>query len=86
MKIIKQITRKELNELISNGIIGKCNMYGNDGLSGRHSCGYYDVKRYNRGKKTMPEESDKYLKNVYAHVGVAITKSHKIYIEDSYVK
>ena len=29
---------------------------------------------------------EKYLKTIAAHVGVAITKNKKIYIEDSYVK
>lgn len=86
MKIIKQITRKELNNLISSGIIGECCVRGNDGLSGRHSCGYYDVNKYNEAKKLNPEASDGYLKAVEAHVGVSITKSQKIYIEDSYVK
>ena len=86
MKIIKQITRKELNNLISSGIIGECCVRGNDGLSGRHSCGYYDVKRYNEAKKLNPEANDGYLKAVEAHIGVSITKSQKIYIEDSYAK
>ena len=86
MKIIKQITRKELNNLISSGIIGECCVRGNDGLSGRHSCGYYDIEKYNKAKKKNPKLTEGYLKAVEAHIGVSITKNHKIYIEDSYVK
>lgn len=86
VKIIKLISRSDFEKLISSGIIGKCHMYGNDGLSGKHSCGYYDVKRFEAEKKRNSGESDRHLKTVCAHVGVAITKNGKIYIEDSYVK
>lgn len=61
-------------------------MYGNNNAVGKHSSGFYDVKAYNKAKRECPEASDKYLKMVTAHVGVVITKSKKIYIEDSYVK
>lgn len=86
MNIIKQITKKELDALIASGVIGTCNMYGNDSFLGKHSSGYYDVQKYLKAKKENPDMSERYLKNVEAHVGVSITKNHKIYIEDSYIK
>lgn len=60
-------------------------MDGNNSAVGKHSCGFYDVKKYNQEKRKTPEASDKYLKLIASHVGVAMTKN-KIYIEDSYVK
>ena len=75
-----------MNKLISKGIIGECYIRGNDNSSGRHSCGYYDIEKYNKEKKMNPEATESYLKAIKAHIGVSITKNHKIYIEDSYVK
>ena len=83
--IIKLISKKDFDELISNGIIGECSVGGNDNTTGRHSSGYYDVKKYNKEKRETPDASEKYLKTIAAHIGVAITR-HKIYIEDEYVK
>lgn len=60
-------------------------MDGNNNVVGKHSCGFYDVKKYRKAKRETPDASDKYLKTIATHVGVAMTK-HKIYIEDSYVK
>ena len=85
-KIIKLISKKDLDELISSGVIGICHQTGNRSEQGIHSCGYYDVKKYNKAKRETPDASEKYLKSIAAHVGVAITKSKKIYIEDSYAK
>ena len=59
-------------------------MTGNIPAVGKHSAGYYDIKKYNKGKHDHSGD-DKFLKTIYAHVGVVITRS-KIYIEDSYVK
>lgn len=84
MKIIKLISKKDLDELISSGIVGICHMNGNISDIGRHSCGYYDVKKFNYGKKYNIGDNN-YLKTNYAHIGVSIT-AHKIYIEDKYVK
>ena len=84
--IIKLISQKDFDELISNGIIGECSVDGNDNATGKHSSGYYDVKKYNKAKRETPDASEKYLKTIAAHVGVAITKNKKIYIEDTYVK
>ena len=84
--IIKLISKKDFDELISNGIIGECSVDGNNSAIGKHSSGYYDVKKYNKAKRETPDASEKYLKSIAAHVGVAITKSKKIYIEDSYAK
>lgn len=61
-------------------------MEGNNSTVGRHSCGFYDVKKYRDEKRKTPDASDKYLKTIVAHVGVVITKGQKIYIEDTYVK
>ena len=83
--IIKLISKKDFNELISNGIIGECSVDGNNSATGKHSSGYYDVKKYNKAKRETPDASEKYLKTIDAHVGVEITR-HKIYIEDEYVK
>ena len=83
--IIKIISKKDFDELISNGIIGECSVGGNDNATGRHSSGYYDVKKYNKAKRETPDASEKYLKSIVAHIGVAITR-HKIYIEDEYAK
>ena len=71
--------------MISNGIIGECSVDGNYNATGKHSSGYYDVKKYNKAKRETPDASEKYLKSIAAHIGVAITR-HKIYIEDEYVK
>ena len=60
-------------------------MDGNNSAVGKHSCGFYDVKKYRKVKRETPDASDKYLKTIAAHVGVAMTR-HKIYIEDAYVK
>ena len=60
-------------------------MDGNNSMVGKHSCGFYDVKKYNKEKRKTPEASEKYLKLVASHVGVVMTR-HKIYIEDSYVR
>lgn len=60
-------------------------MDGNNSAVGKHSCGFYDVKKYNQEKRKTPETSEKYLKTIASHVGVMVTR-HKIYIEDSYVK
>ena len=83
--IIKLISKKDFDELISNGIIGECSVDGNNSATGKHSSGYYDVKKYNKAKRETPDASEKYLKTIAAHIGVAITR-HKIYIEDEYVK
>lgn len=80
---IKLISKKEFNELISNGVIGLCHM-NNRSEQGYHSCGFYDVEKYLKGKRKRLG-SDVYLKTDYAHVGVSLT-AHKIYIEDKYVK
>lgn len=61
-----------------------CHTEGNNSF-GRHSCGYYDVQKYQQMKKETPEASNRYLKTIAAHIGVAKTKN-KIYIEDAYVK
>ena len=61
-------------------------MDGNNNAFGRHSCGFYDIKKYRKEKQKTPDASDRYLKTVVAHIGVAITKGQKIYIEDTYVK
>ena len=61
-------------------------MDGNNRAVGKHSCGFYDVKKYNQEKRKTSEASEKYLKTIASHVGVVITKNQKIYIEDSYVK
>lgn len=60
-------------------------MDGNNSAVGKHSCGFYDVKKYCKAKRETPEASEKYLKLVASHVGVIMTKN-KIYIEDYYVK
>ncbi len=60
-----------------------CHTEGNNSF-GRHSCGYYDVKKYRHEKKLTPEASDRFLKTVVAHIGVVKTR-HKTYIEDSYL-
>lgn len=60
-------------------------MDGNNSAVGKHSCGFYDVKKYHSEKRKTPEASDKYLKTIASHVGVPMTR-HKIYIEDAYVK
>ena len=60
-------------------------MTGNNSAIGKHSSGFYDVKKYRRAKRETPDASDKYLKTIATHVGVTITKN-KIYIEDYYVK
>lgn len=60
-------------------------MDGNNSAIGKHSSGFYDVKKYREAKRKTPDASDKYLKTIVAHIGVAMTK-HKIYIEDSYVR
>lgn len=85
VKNIKLISQKQLNELIDNGIIGRCDVYGNNNITGKHSSGYYDVKKYLKAKRETPDASERYLKTIAAHVGVSITR-HKIYIEDEYVK
>lgn len=54
----------------------------NDGSYGRHSCGYYDVRKFKKGRKEHLGNK-KYLKTIYAHIGVSITRNH-IYIEDKY--
>ena len=82
---IKLISQIQLNELIDNGIIGQCDAYENNNITGKHSSGYYDVKRYFKAKRETPDASERYLKTIAAHVGVSITR-HKIYIEDQYVK
>ena len=84
VKIIKLISKKDLDGLISSGIIGICHQTGNRSEQGIHSCGYYDVKKYNYGKHNNLGDNN-YLKTNYAHIGVSIT-AHKIYIEDKYVK
>ena len=43
------------------------------------------MKKYNKAKRETPDASEKYLKSIAAHIGVAITR-HKIYIEDEYAK
>ena len=85
VKNIKLISQKQLNELIDNGIIGRCDAYGNNNITGKHSSGYYDMKKYLKAKRETPDASERYLKTIAAHVGVSITR-HKIYIEDEYVK
>ena len=60
-------------------------MNGNNSVIGKHSCGFYDMKKYRDEKRKTPEVSDKYLKTIASHVGVVMTR-HKIYIEDAYVK
>lgn len=60
-------------------------MDGNNSAFGKHSCGFYDVNKYNQEKHKTPEASDKYLKTIASHIGVIMTR-HKIYIEDSYAK
>lgn len=60
-------------------------MDGNISEIGRHSCGYYDVAKYNKGKNEEDINDENYLKTIYAHVGVSLTRN-KIYIEDKYVK
>lgn len=84
VKIIKLISKKDLDRLISSGVIGICHQTGNRSEQGIHSCGYYDVKKYNYGKHNNLGDNN-YLKTNYAHIGVSIT-AHKIYIEDKYVK
>ena len=84
MKNIKLISKKDLDELISSGVIGICHQTGNKSEQGIHSCGYYDVKKYNYGKHNNLGDNN-YLKTNYAHIGDSIT-AHKIYIEDKYVK
>lgn len=81
---IKLINKSDFEKFISSGIIGECHMNGNIPAQGIHSCGYYDVKKYNYGKKNNFGSED-YLKTNYAHIGVCIT-AHKIFIEDRYVK
>ena len=83
--IIKLISQKDFEKLIKDGVIGQCHMDGNNSAVGKYSCGFYDVKKYNIEKRKTPDASDKYLKTIVSHVGVAITRN-KIYIEDSYVK
>lgn len=83
---IKLISQKDFDELISNGIIGECSADGNNNAIGKHSSGYYDIRKYHKAKRETPDASEKYLKSIAAHVGVAITRHKKIYIEDSYVK
>ena len=83
-KIIKLISKKDLDGLISSGVIGICHQTGNRSEQGIHSCGYYDVKKYNYGKRNNLGDNN-YLKTNYAHIGVSIT-AHKIYIEDKYVR
>lgn len=59
-------------------------MNGNNSMAGKYSSGYYDISKYQYGKRKKLGD-EKYLKTNYAHIGVSITRS-KIYIEDSYVK
>lgn len=60
-------------------------MNGNNSAIGKHSSGFYDVKKYHKAKRETPDASDKYLKTIAAHVGVTMTR-HKIYIENFYVR
>ena len=83
--IIQLINQKDFNKLVSDGVIGKCHMNGNNNSVGKHSCGFYDVRKYRKAKRENPNTPDKYLKLIASHVGVVITKN-KIYIEDYYVK
>ena len=66
------------------GVLGKCHASGNDGIFGKHSCGYYDVALYKKSKREHLG-NENFLKLVHAHVGVVKTR-HKTYIEDRYVK
>lgn len=79
---IKEISKNDLQTLIENGIIGHTHTT-NDNSYGRHSCGYYDIKKFRKGKKEHRGDK-KHLKTFYAHIGVSITRNH-IYIEDKYV-
>ena len=80
---IKEISKSNFDTLIERGIIGKAHATSNRSVSGEHSCGFYDIKKYKEGKK-MEKGNNKYLKLIYAHVGVSITRNH-IYIEDKYI-
>ena len=84
VNIIKLISNKDLEKLISKGVIGMCHAEGNNSF-GKHSCGYYDVAKYRQMKKETPEASDRYLKTIATHVGVVKTRN-KTYIEDSYLR
>lgn len=63
-------------------------MTGNDGQTGKHSCGYYDKEEYDKyvAKQVYYGlDSPEYLKLTKFHVGVLITKNRR-YIEDKFVK
>lgn len=80
--IIKEISKNDLQTLIENGTIGRTHVRSNSSIGGYHSCGFYDIEKYKDGKKK--EKGNKnYLKTIYAHIGVSITRNH-IYIEDKY--
>lgn len=82
MNTIKLISKENFKKLLEKGILGECHMPGNISEIGRHSCGYYDVEMYNKGKvENLGTEN--YLKTVYAHVGVSLTRN-KVYIMDKY--
>lgn len=85
--LIKEISKAKFRSLIKDGIIGECHMTGNYNKDGRHSCGYYDKRKYDRyiSGCSNPNKYDKNLKLTRYHVGVVITNS-KIYIEDAYAK
>lgn len=82
--LIKEISKKDLDFLVSKGIIGRCHADNPAAVNGYFTSGFYDVKRCNSLKRRTPEASNHYLKTVAAHVGVTITRNH-IYIEDKYV-
>lgn len=69
--------------MIEKGVIGKTHAVSNNSFFGKHSCGYYDVRKFKKGKKEHLGDI-KYLKTNYAHIGVSITRNH-IYIEDKYL-
>ena len=80
---IKEISKNDLQILVERGIIGRAHVRSNSSIGGYHSCGFYNIEKYKEGKK-KEKGNKKYLKTIYAHIGVSITRNH-IYIEDKYV-
>lgn len=80
---IKEISKNDLETLVERGIIGRTHVRSNSSIGGYHSCGFYDIEKYKDGKK-KDKGNKNYLKTIYAHIGVGITRNH-IYIEDKYV-
>lgn len=69
---------------MQKGIIGCSHYYGNNNVDGYHSSGFYDISKYQHLQRTLPDMNSGKIKMTSAHIGVIITSSGAIYIEDKY--